>query len=184
MEFHVFDIAPTIPPPYGITHPDHHADNHQAAAMVLALALVDKERELDDAQTYDPIMGHLLPSFPMHKAQEIQTRADFVRQLDRMNLFTITSNAQMRASSVPMHLAFREICAIPGFRDHLEATIDRISAIESLGRTRELVAKDLVLGGKYEIAKEGSGWDAKAIVSLRQPPEEDGDDGDGDGDSD
>ncbi|KAG8157651.1 hypothetical protein KVR01_012313 [Diaporthe batatas] len=155
-----------------------------AAAMVLALALVDRERELDDAQTYDPVRGHMLPWFPMHKAQEIQTRADFVRQLDRMNLFTITSSAQMRASSVPMHLAFREICAIPGFRDHLEATIDRISAIESLGRTRELVAKDLVLGGKYEISKEGSGWGSKAIVSLRQPPEDEGGDDKGDGDSD
>lgn len=155
--------------------------------MVLALALVDKERELDDALTYDPVMGHILPYFPMHKAQEIQTRADFVRQLDRMNLFTITSSSQMRASSVPMHLAFREICALPGFREHLDATIQRISDIESLGRTRELVAKDLVLGGKYEIAKEGSGWDSKAVVSLKQPPEdeEDGDgDGDGDGDSD
>jgi hypothetical protein len=149
--------------------------------MVLALALVDRESELDKTQTYDPVKGHMLPWFPMHKAQEIQTRADFVRQLDRMNLFTITSSAQMRASSVPMHHAFREICAIPGFREHLEATIDRISAIESLGRTRELVAKDLVLGGKYEVSKEGSGWDSKAIVSLRQPPEEDGDSDDKDG---
>ncbi|KAK2609599.1 hypothetical protein N8I77_003094 [Diaporthe amygdali] len=150
-----------------------------AAAMVLALALVDRERELDEAETYDPVVGHRLPWFPMHKAQEIQTRADFVRQLDRMNLFTITSTAQMRASSVPMHRAFREICAQPGFREHLDATIQRISDIESLGRTRELVAKDLVLGGKYEIGKEGSGWASKVIVSLRQPPEEDGD-GDGD----
>ncbi|KAL1859651.1 hypothetical protein Daus18300_009516 [Diaporthe australafricana] len=151
-----------------------------AAAMVLALALVDRERELDDAQTYDPVIGHMLPSFPMHKAQEIQTRADFVRTLDRMNLFTITSSAQTRASSVPMHRAFREICAIPGFRAHLDATIQRISDIESLGRTRELVAKDLVLGGKYEIAREGgSGRDAKVVVSLKQPPEdEDGDGGD------
>lgn len=149
--------------------------------MVLALALVDKERDLDDIQTYDPVAGHRLPYFPMHKAQEIQTRADFARQLDRMNLFTITSpGAQMRASSVPMHHAFREICAEPGFRDHLERTIDRIAAIESLGRTRELVAKDLVMGGKYEIGKEG-GWrgGGKVVVTLVQPPEEDGD-GDGD----
>lgn len=147
--------------------------------MVLALALVDRERELDGAQTYDPVIGHMLPSFPMHKAQEIQTRADFVRTLDRMNLFTITSSAQTRASSVPMHRAFREICALPGFREHLDATIQRISDIESLGRTRELVAKDLVLGGKYEIAREGGARDAKVVVSLKQPPEdEDGDGGD------
>lgn len=146
--------------------------------MVLAQALVDQESEPDAIKTYDPVMGHTLPSFPMHKAQQIQTRADFTRQLDRMNLFTITSGAQMRAASVPMHHAFREICAEPGFREHLEKTNDRIAAIESLGRTRELVAKDLVMGGRYEIAREGGWKDPKAVVALRQPPEED--DGDDD----
>lgn len=140
--------------------------------MSLAQALVDRESEADAIMSYDPVVGHKLPSFPMHKAQEIQTRADFVRQLDRMNLFTITSGAQMRAASVPMHHAFREICAEPGFREHLQKTMDRIAAIESLGRTRELVAKDLVLGGKYEIAREGGGKDGKVVVALRQPPEE------------
>ena len=102
--------------------------------------------------TYDPERGHILPSFALHEAQQIMTRSDFVRALDRLNLFSITSKAQVRASSVPMHHAFRQIVAEPGFRDHLEATIERIAAIESLGRTRELVAKDLVLGGRYEIA--------------------------------
>lgn len=124
---------------------------------------------------YDPELGHVLPSFPLHKAQEIMTRADFVRALDRLNLFSITSSAQVRASSVPMHLAFREIVAQPGFREHLQATIDRISAIESLGRTRELVAKDLVLGGKYEIRKVPGGID----VTLRES--EDGEEGKGSG---
>lgn len=144
----------------------------QAAAMILALALVDQERDLDGDQLNHPVAGYKLPSFPMHKAQEIQTRADFARELDRMNLFTITSSAQMRAASVPMHHAFREICAEPGFREHLQKTVDRIAAIESLGRTRELVAKDLVLGGKYEIVKE-VGWKGeKVTVTLDQPPEE------------
>lgn len=152
----------------------------QAAAMVLAQALVD----LENAQNVTPppsppplphtgdaeSASHRLPSFPMHIAQQIQTRADFVRELDRLNLFTITSSAQMRASSVPMHRAFREICSLPGFREHLEKTNERIAAIESLGRTRELVAKDLVLGGKYDIEREGKG--GKMVVSLRQPPEE------------
>ncbi|KAJ0328407.1 hypothetical protein COL5a_005186 [Colletotrichum fioriniae] len=67
----------------------------------------------------------------------------------------ISANAEVRASSVPMHRAFQEICAEKGFRDHLEATIQRIGDIESLGRTRELVAKDLVLGGKYQIVRDG-----------------------------
>ncbi|KAK4178564.1 hypothetical protein QBC36DRAFT_101192 [Triangularia setosa] len=152
-----------------------------AAAVVLATALVDKEEEME--KTYDPTKGHILPSYPLHIAQEIMTRADFVRALDRLNLFSITSKAEVRASSVPMHIAFREIVAQPGFREHLQATIDRIAAIESLGRTRELVAKDLVWGGKYEIKKSYGGVE----VSLKQEgkkrdvtaveEEDDGDDG-------
>ncbi|KAI1419491.1 hypothetical protein F5Y12DRAFT_793724 [Xylaria sp. FL1777] len=122
-----------------------------SASMVLAQALVDKEAEMD--KTYDAETGHVLPSYPMHKAQQIMTRADFIRELDRLNLFTITSSAQVRASSVPMHRAFKEICAEPGFRQFLAETLQRISDIESLGRTRELVAKDLVLGGTYDISR-------------------------------
>lgn len=130
--------------------------------MVLATALVDQEKEMET--TYDPEKGHVLPSFPLYKAQEIMTRVDFVRAFDSLNLFSITSDAQVRASSVPMHHAFREIVSQPGFREHLQGTIERIAAIESLGRTRELVAKDLVHGGKYEIRKVPGGID----VSLRE----------------
>lgn len=102
-------------------------------------------------ETYNPVVGHVLPSFPFHIAQEIMTRCDFIRKLDSLNLVTITSQAEVRASSVPMHRAFQEIRAIEGFDEHLEGTLQRIADIESLGRTRELVAKDLVLGGQYEI---------------------------------
>lgn len=137
--------------------------------MVLAQALVDKEEKYGG--TYDPVLGHKLPSFPFHIAQEIMTRADFIRKLDSLNLFTITSVADVRASSVPMHMALREICGMPGFRKHLEDTIQRIADIESLGRTRELVAKDLVLGGQYEIDRAGKG----IAVRLKQK-EDEGDD--------
>lgn len=116
--------------------------------MVLAKALVDKEKEME---TYDEEVGHILPSYPFHIAQEIMTRCDFIRDLDSLNLITITSQAEVRASSVPMHRAFQEIAAIEGFEEQLDGTLQRISDIESLGRTRELVAKDLVLGGQYEI---------------------------------
>lgn len=132
--------------------------------MVLATALVDKEADMDS--TYDPETGHVLPTFPLHIAQQIMTRADFIRALDRQNLFSITSTAQVRASSVPMQLAFKEIVAEPGFREHLEATIERIAAIESLGRTRELVAKDLVWGGKYEVSK-GKGGGFEVVLKNR-----------------
>lgn len=142
--------------------------------MILAQALVDKEEDM--VKTYDEVTGHVLPAFQMHKAQQLMTRSDYIRDLDRLNLFTITSTAAVRASSVPMHIAFREICAEPGFRQYLEDTNERIAAIESLGRTRELVAKDLLLGGKYEISK---GWSGRVTVNLKQP-EEDKDDNDDD----
>ncbi|KAI1325571.1 hypothetical protein F5Y16DRAFT_377640, partial [Xylariaceae sp. FL0255] len=145
-----------------------------SAAMVLAQALVDKEEEME--KTYDPETGHVLPSYPMHKAQQIMTRSDFIRELDRLNLFTITSKSEVRAMSVPMHLAFKEICAEPGFRQFLDDTLQRISDIESLGRTRELVAKDLVLGGTYEVST-GSGKNPTVSIALKQKEEEEGDDG-------
>lgn len=113
--------------------------------------------------TYDPVVGHLIPTYPFHIAQQIMTRCDFIRDLDRLNLFSITSQADVRASSVPMYRAFKEICSEPGFRQYLEDTLERIAAIESLGRTRELVAKDLVLGGQYEIQRTGKGISVKLI---------------------
>lgn len=127
----------------------------QAAAMTLALALVESEKDMD--AIYDEKLGHVLPTIPLHLAQEAMTRADFIRPMDRLNLFSITSEADVRASSVPMHHAFRRICTQPGFKSHLDATVRRIADIESLGRQREIVAKDLVLGGRYEIKQSKQG---------------------------
>ncbi|KAM4057867.1 AAA ATPase domain-containing protein [Hirsutella rhossiliensis] len=137
-----------------------------AAAMVLAQALVDRESKM--AKTYDDVGGHILPSFPFHIAQQLMTRCDFIRKLDSLNLFSITSHAEVRASSVPMHRALRDICGEPGFRQHLEYTIQRIADIESLGRTRELVAKDLVLGGQYDVSQGRGGLTLK----LKQAEED------------
>lgn len=133
--------------------------------MVLAQALVDKGSEMTKA--YDDVGGHLLPSYPFHIAQQLMTRCDFIRDLDSLNLFSITSHAEVRASSVPMHRALRDICSEPGFRQHLEDTIQRISDIESLGRTRELVAKDLVLGGQYDVSQVRGGL----TIKLKQAEE-------------
>ena len=120
---------------------------YAAAAMVLAKALVDQEKEAGSNSD----KPYLLPQIPLHKAREIMTRADFIKSYDHINVFTIDAQAMVRADSVPMQRAFRQICSEPGFEAHLEATLDRISAIESLGRTREVVAKDLI-AGKYKIS--------------------------------
>jgi hypothetical protein len=50
---------------------------YASAAMVLAKALVEQEKEL--GRTYDPEQGHMLPEIALHKARQIMTRADFIR---------------------------------------------------------------------------------------------------------
>ena len=122
---------------------------YASAAMVLAKALVEKEKEME--ARYDPLVGHILPEIPLHQSRQIMTRADFIQDYDQRNIFTINAQAMVRADSVPMQRAFREVCSEEGFPAYLEATLDRIGAIESLGRTRELTIKDLWHGGKYRI---------------------------------
>ncbi|OJD37522.1 atpase domain prokaryote protein [Diplodia corticola] len=137
-----------------------------AAAMVLASALVDLEDGKADSTR--------LPQVEVHKAREIMTRADFLQQLDHINIVAIDSNAMVRADSVPMQNAFREICREPGFKEHLQRTVDRIGAIESLGRTRELVLKDLVGDGEYQLAvRNAKGYDLETVTMKVKPPPED-----------
>ncbi|KAB5536697.1 hypothetical protein GE09DRAFT_1006083 [Coniochaeta sp. 2T2.1] len=115
------------------------------AAIILATALVDEKETMKQTPSSDPEAGHILPSFPIHVAQQIITRSDYVREFNRLNFFSITSRAEVTPSSVPMYRAFKQIVAQPGFREHLHATVQRIADIESLKRTRELVLKDVVL---------------------------------------
>ncbi|KAK3674633.1 hypothetical protein LTR78_005355 [Recurvomyces mirabilis] len=122
---------------------------YASAAMVLAKALVEMETEMETR--YDPVKGHILPQMPLHKARQVMTRADFIQSYDSINVFTIDSNAMVRADSVPMMNAFREIVGEPGFGEFLDATLERIGDIESLGRTRELTIKDLWDQGKYRV---------------------------------
>lgn len=69
--------------------------------------------------------------------------------------------------------AFREICSEEGFDEFLEATLDRIGDIESLGRTRELTIKDLWDGGKYRVKMQ----DKELTFECEKPEEEEeGDD--------
>ncbi|KAL9628465.1 MAG: hypothetical protein Q9204_005868 [Flavoplaca sp. TL-2023a] len=144
---------------------------YASAAMVLAKALVDQEKK--QGSLYDPETGRILPQIPLHKAREIMTRADFIKDYDHINIFTIDAQAMVRADSVPMLNAFRQICNDEGFEEHLQATLDRISAIESLGRTREIVAKDLI-ENIYQIQgrpDKGAG----IRVSIREKGEKDKD---------
>jgi hypothetical protein len=132
--------------------------------MVLANALYKASLEMD--QTYNPATGHILPELPLHRARFIMTRSDFIRKHHDLSIFSIDSHAMVRADSVPMQRAFNEICAEPGFEDFLEATLERIGDIESLGRTKELTFKDLWEGGKYKITRRNQKGDVEGSVEM------------------
>jgi hypothetical protein len=147
-----------------------------SAAMVLAKALVQRSKELDTI--YDEKQGHILPQIPLYIARQIMTRADFIKQYDHENIFTIDSRAMVRADSVPMMNAFKEICAEEGFDEYLEATLDRIAAIESINRTKELTFKDLWIEqkdeqrGKYSfITRDARGRETGSIDWVVRPNE-------------
>jgi hypothetical protein len=147
---------------------------YSASAMLLAKALVDAETQatsvppLPQIPPTSPSTSSTLPEIPLHAARQIMTRADFIQSYDHINVFTIDSRAMVRADSVPMQNAFREICALDGFQEHLESTLQRIADIESLGRTRELVAKDLVTGGVSYVVSSGSGSGSRSGSSGRE----------------
>lgn len=104
------------------------------------------------------LIDHYLPELPLWRARQIMTRSDYIQQYDYLNIFTIDSESRVRADSVPMMRAFHEIYSQPQFNELLNDTIQRVADIESLGRTRELVMKDLNLGSKY-IIKNKDGTD-------------------------
>lgn len=144
--------------------------------MVLALALHKRAQEME--KTYDDREGHILPEIPLHQARYIMTRADFIRTHHDLSIFAIDRFAKVRADSVPMQRAFSEICSEPGFEKFLEATLDRIGDIESLGRTKELTFKDLWEGGKYKITTKDKKGNVEKEIEMEtvKPPEDEEDD--------
>ncbi|EHY54642.1 hypothetical protein ABEF92_002792 [Exophiala dermatitidis] len=155
---------------------------YASAAMVLAKALVDMDKDMETS--YDEEKGHILPQIPLYRARQIMTRADFIQSYDHDNIFTIDSNAMVRADSIPMMHAFKEICAEEGFDDYLEATLDRISAIESINRTKELTFKDLWFEqkgeqrGKYSFTMRDPKGRETGTVEMRVQPDKSADDSD------
>jgi hypothetical protein len=148
---------------------------YASAAMVLARALVERDKEMDS--NYDDERGHILPQIPLYIARQIMTRADFIQAYDHDNIFTIDSSAMVRADSVPMMNAFKQICAEDGFDDYLEDTLNRISAIESINRTKELTFKDLWTEqsgeqkGKYTFTTKDTRGRETGTVEMRVVPD-------------
>lgn len=152
-----------------------------SSAMMLMREFVEMDRRRmntllakDVPAPKDETKDHHLPELPLWRARQIMTRADYIQQYDNLNIFTIDSESRVRADSVPMMRAFHEIASQPRFDELLEDTVERVAAIESLGRTRELVAKDLVQGGHYHAKAKDDKW----IISLKE--HDNGDDKDDD----
>ncbi|KAI0008850.1 hypothetical protein F4779DRAFT_418778 [Xylariaceae sp. FL0662B] len=138
-----------------------------SAAMLLAKALVDKETAMRKAGTYEG----KLPQIPIHEAQEIMTNAEWIKEHDHNNIFTIDSDGKVQADSVAMQNAMREVCNLKGFDKHLRETLDRLDEIESLQRTRELTLKDLREDGEYRATiRKGSEASPDTVISLKVLP--------------
>ena len=105
-----------------------------AGAFMLAQALVAAEAESNPPS---------LVSIPLYKCRQIMTRVDFTEQLDELNIISIDPMSDVRASSVPMMSAFRQLVNEPTFKADLLNVCDRIDAVESLNRTREIVWKKI-----------------------------------------
>ncbi|RKP33061.1 hypothetical protein METBISCDRAFT_29307 [Metschnikowia bicuspidata] len=127
------------------------------SAMLLMREFVEMDRRrmgtliLDVQDAKDQCRDHHLPELPLWRSRQIMTRPDYIQQYDSLNIFRVDSDSRVRADSVPMMRAFHEIASQPRFDDLLNDTVERVGDIESLGRTRELVMKDLVHGATYDI---------------------------------
>jgi hypothetical protein len=130
----------------------------------------DSTTKHSSGASVDEYGNHQLPSMPLHIARQTMTRADFIQKYDHDNLFTINSDGWVRADSVPMMRAIRDVCSQPGFDKFLEDTLERIGDIESLGRTREITLKDLWDGGKYKFM---DGKRAIQMETVAKPTEDD-----------
>lgn len=159
MDDHGLTMGPPSPdvPPQVAGSTEETSEN--APALYDDWDLYDYDwRDYDDAHAKAKLaLDHRLPELPLWRARQIMTRSDYIQRYDNLNIFTIDSHLRVRADSVPMMRAFHEIAAQPGFERLLEETCDRVAAIELLGRTRELVAKDLVLGGAYKVKPRAKG---------------------------
>ncbi|KAF9071642.1 hypothetical protein BDP27DRAFT_1500185 [Rhodocollybia butyracea] len=82
-----------------------------------------------------------MPSIPYWKCRQIMTRADFLEELDRVNIISIDVNHNVRPDSMLILLAARQVVEQEDFEEVLNSVRNRIDEIESLHRTRELTVR-------------------------------------------
>ncbi|KAF8070744.1 hypothetical protein FPV67DRAFT_1414129 [Lyophyllum atratum] len=98
-----------------------------------------------------------LPVIPYWRCRQIMTRADFMEELDRINVISIDIHHNVRPDSMLILHAAQEVVAEEGFDELLEGVRDRIDEIESLHRTRELTFKDVDQGDRIHVTVDKGG---------------------------
>jgi len=98
-----------------------------------------------------------LPSIPYHKCRQIMTRADFLEELDRLNIINIDVDHRVRPDSMLILHAAQDVVEEDGFDDLLDSVRNRIDEIESLHRTRELTFKDVDKGDRIRLSVDKGG---------------------------
>ncbi|GAA5867875.1 hypothetical protein JCM3774_004707 [Rhodotorula dairenensis] len=127
----------------------HLAKIAEEAAPLLAQAAQSIAEPQTDAETDEAIQLDLLnvlpreldPKVTYREAREIMTRPDYLVDLDALHVLSIDRNHNVRPDSRLMLNVFRAIAAEEDFQEKLDNVRDRVDAIESLHRTRELTVK-------------------------------------------
>ena len=124
------------------------------------------------------------PHLTWGEARQVMTRPDYIMELDHLNMIHIDRHHHIRADSMPLLRAMRRVAQSEGYQDKLESVMDRVAAIESLGRTRELLWKEQGDGGKFLIKKDHKGreFETWTLLGGDERLGRDTDDGGDDGD--
>ncbi|KAJ3936992.1 MAG: hypothetical protein NXY57DRAFT_983294 [Lentinula lateritia] len=126
----------------------------------------EQEKERDEGlQSLDQLPDLPMPSLPYYKCRQIMTRADFLEELDRVNIISIDMNHNVRPDSMLILLAARQVVEMENFEEVLNSVRDRIDEIESLHRTRELTFKDVDKGDRIRLVVDKGG--AELLESKR-----------------
>ncbi|EJT96744.1 hypothetical protein DACRYDRAFT_92062 [Dacryopinax primogenitus] len=127
--------------------PDHDDDvmDEQKFASSSWLLLqefvrLQKQRETERVGKEEDFDDQPVPSIPYWRCRQIMGRGDFLAALDHSNIISIDITHDVRPDSIVILQAAKEVCEAEGFEQSLQNVLERIDEIESLHRTRELVA--------------------------------------------
>lgn len=156
---HDYSDSPAEQEGVDLDNDDGDVGSAQSSAHHLVDPSLDQEKDVRGEDVPNP---HLT----WGEARQVMTRPDYLTQLDQMNIIQVNRHHEIRADSMPLLRAFRRIAQEPGYEDKLERVMDRVAAIESLGRTRELLWKEQGEKGKFLIKHDHKGRELESWVLL------------------